>query len=92
MFFAFTQESFEKGMKKLGLNPLEVDKIYKIGYTGGFYKREDSKMLYKMFERHSKELQKAIKNDKTRDGFIFQMFNYELAKINSRNIKKNKYI
>lgn len=76
MFFAFSDEQFEEGMKKLGLNPSETDKIYKFGGTGGFYRKENATLLHEMLKRHDEEMNNAIKND---DEFIFDMFNYELG-------------
>lgn len=32
-----------------------------------------------MFERHEREMKEAIETDTTGEGFIFDMFNYELA-------------
>ncbi|AAK79119.1 hypothetical protein BJV85_002852 [Clostridium acetobutylicum] len=75
MFFAFSKEQFKEGMKKLGLEPSETNKIYKFGNTGGFYKRTDSAKLKKMLNRHDKEIKEAMKNDT----FIFDMFYYELG-------------
>lgn len=79
MFFAFNQKQFEEGMAKLGLSPDDTDKIYKLGNTGGFYRKSDSEALMEMFLRHSKEMAEAIKADKTGEGFIYDMFNYELG-------------
>lgn len=79
MFFAFSQKQFEEGMAKFGLKPDETDKIYKLGSTGGFYLRSDSKKLVEMFTRHERELKEAIAADETGDGFIYDMFNYELG-------------
>lgn len=79
MFFAFSQQQFDEGMKKLGLEPTDTDKIYKLGNTGGFYRKSDSEALHAMFERHEQEMKDAIAADKTGDGFIFDMFDYELA-------------
>ena len=79
MFFAFSNKQFEEGMKTLGLEPNETDKIYKLGGTGGFYRKSDSKTLHDMFDRHEKEMAAAIAADETGDGFIYDMFNYELA-------------
>ena len=79
MFFAFNNDQFDEGMKRLGLNPTDTDKIYRLGSIGGFYKRDDSGKLHEMFDRHEREMQEAIKNDTTGDGFIFDMFNYELG-------------
>jgi hypothetical protein len=75
MFFAFSDKQFAEGMQKLGLDPSQTDKIYKFGSTGGFYKREDAKTLYDMFDRHDAEMKQAILNS---DDFIIDMFYYEL--------------
>lgn len=79
MFFAFNNSQFEEGMKKLGLKPTDTKKIYKLGNTGGFYRRSDSDALHEMFHRHTEEMSAAIAADPTGDGFIYDMFNYELA-------------
>lgn len=79
MAFAFSQAQFEEDMKDLGLNPSDADKIYAISGTGRFYRRTDAKALHEMFRRHRQELEEAIQSDATGDGFIFQMFNCELA-------------
>lgn len=76
MFFAFNDKQFEEGMKKFGLTINDTDKIYKLGSTGGFYRKSDSQMLRDMFERHSQEIDDAIKND---DQFVYEMFLYELG-------------
>ena len=79
MFFAFNNEQFAEGMRKLGLEPTDTDKIYKLGGTGGFYRKTDGAKLKDMFDRHDKEMADAIAEDTTGDGFIFDMFLYELA-------------
>ena len=78
-FFAFDKKQFNDGMRELGLNPTDTDKIYSLSGTGGYYRKSDSKMLHEMFDRHEKERQSAIDADTTGDGFIFDMFNYELG-------------
>jgi len=79
IFFAFNDEQFKEGMAKLGLTLADTDKIYKFGRTGGFYLRTDSERLHNMLTGFDKELQDAIAADTTGEGFIFDMFNYELA-------------
>lgn len=79
MFFAFNQRQFEDGMKSLGLKPTDTKKIYKLGNTGGFYRKSDSTAFHDMFKRHRQEMEDAIAADPTGDGFIFDMFDYELA-------------
>jgi hypothetical protein len=79
MAFAFSAGQFEDQMKQFGLDPADTDKIYRLGDTGGFYKRTDAPKLHEMIDRHDREFRDAIANDTTGDGFIFEMFNAELA-------------
>jgi len=78
MFFSFNNQQFEEGMKKLGLESTDTDKIYSLG-GGGYYKKTDKNAFHTMFDSHHKEMEAAIKQDTTGDGFIFDMFYYELA-------------
>lgn len=78
MFFAFSQNQFDEGMKKIGLEASDTDKIYSLG-SGGFYKKCDTKALHEMFERHGKEMKKSIESDETGEAFIYDMFYYELS-------------
>ncbi len=79
MAFAFSNKQFEEAMKELGLEVTDTDKIYKLGSTGGIYRRTDAKQLHEMLNRHDKEMKEAIAADTTGEGFIFEMFDYELA-------------
>ena len=79
MFFAFNNKQFAEGMKSLGLEPGDTDKIYKLGDTGGFYRRSDAAALREMFDRHEGEMQAAIDGDPTGEGFCYEMFSYELS-------------
>lgn len=76
--FAFSNKQFEEMMAKWGLTSTDTDKIYKLGSTGGFYQKKDSKLIKSTLQRHSAEMQQAIESDKTGEGFIYQMFVYEL--------------
>lgn len=78
MFFAFSNKQFDEGMKKLDLQPTDTDKIYSFGY-GGYYRKSDAKKLNEMFEKHGNEMKQNIKADKTGEGFIYDMFSYELS-------------
>ena len=64
-------------MAALGLKPADTDKIYKVP-GGGFYRREDGSRLKTMMDRFDQELNEAVAGDKTGDGFIYEMFLYEL--------------
>jgi hypothetical protein len=79
MFFAFSNEQFEEGMVKFGLTKFDINQIYKFGDTGGYYLRTDGERLHEMLTRHDKEMQDAVDADVTGEGFIFDMFNYELS-------------
>lgn len=74
MFFAFSNKQFEEGMKKLGLNSSETDKIYSLN-GGGYYKKTDAEKLHNMFARHDEEMKKEMSNSE----FVYDMFDYELG-------------
>jgi hypothetical protein len=78
MVFAFNNKQFEEAMQKLGLTVNDTDKIYKLP-GGGFIRRTDSAKLKEMFDRHEKEMETAIKSDTTGEGFVYEMFSYELS-------------
>ena len=77
MQYAFSNQQFAEGMAALGLKPTDTDKIYKTP-GGGFYRREDGSQLKTMMDRCDQELHEAVAGDKTGDGFIYEMFLYEL--------------
>ena len=79
MFFAFNQKQFEEAMASLGLTPKDTDKVYGFGKTGGIYRKSDAAALREMFDRQEKEREQAIAADTTGEGYIFDMFDYELA-------------
>lgn len=78
LMFAFSSEQFEEGMGKWRLTTDDTDKIYKIP-GGGYIQKKDSHLLSDIVKRHARELEDAINADETGDGFIYQMFKYELA-------------
>ena len=77
MQYAFSNQQFAEGMAALGLKPADTDKIYKVP-GGGFYRREDGSRRKTMMDRFDQELHEAVAGDKTGDGFIYEMFLYEL--------------
>ncbi len=79
MVFAFTQEDLEKGMRKLGLDPTEKDKVCSLFGAGDIIRKSDVETYKSMSLRHRRELEDAIKADRTGRGFIFDMFLYELS-------------
>lgn len=77
--FAFGKQQFDEMMKSWGFDPeKDTDKIYSLGGSGGFYKRTDAQLVRDTFKRHWEEQTDAVAADKTGDGFIYQMFYYEL--------------
>ncbi|CEN25242.1 Uncharacterised protein [[Clostridium] sordellii] len=76
--FAFTKEKLIEGMAKLGLKEHETNKLLSLGH-GTFIRKSDKEKFNQMFNRYEGELKKAINEDLTGEGFIYQMFNYELA-------------
>lgn len=75
--FAFNDRQFAEAMAALGLEPTDTDKVYKAP-GGGIYRREDGPRLKAMMDRFDQELKDAIAGDQTGDGFIYEMFLYEL--------------
>ena len=79
MFFAFNKQQFAEGMQSLGLNSADTAAIYKLSNTGGFFRKSDSTRFHDMMNRHADERQQAIDEDTTGDGYVFDMFKYELV-------------
>ena len=77
MKFAFSDKQFKEAMESLGLAESDTDKIIGIG-EGGFIRKSDLKAYTEMCQKAKKEIQEAIDNDKTGEGFIKDMFKYEL--------------
>ncbi len=75
---AFSNTQFAEMMQKWGLTVNDTDKILSIGY-GCFIRKTDRAAFHEMLERHSKEMEDAIADDKTGYGFIYDMFITELA-------------
>lgn len=78
MQYAFSDQQFAEAMAALGLTPADTDKVYKAP-GGGIYRREDGPRLAEMMDHFDRELQEAVASDKTGDGFIYEMFLYELG-------------
>lgn len=74
----FNNQQFADMMEKWGLTVNDTDKIVSLG-AGCYIRKTDVHAFNEMFERHVKERETAIENDTTGDGFIYDMFIYELA-------------
>jgi hypothetical protein len=78
VMFAFNDEQFIAGMKKLGLETDEMDKLYSMG-AGGYYKKTDAPALKEMQLRWAKEIEEAVAGDLTGTGYIYDAILYELG-------------
>lgn len=78
LMFAFSQQQFNEGMEKLGLEPTDTHLITSIG-AGGFIRKADLAHFHDTMEALSIEAQAAIDEDTDGTGFIKDMFLYELA-------------
>lgn len=77
IYWAFTEERFNEILKELGMTKNDTDKLCKT-FGGGFCLVKDVKMIADTLIRHSEEKKAAIEADETGDGFIKDMFLYEL--------------
>ena len=75
MFFSYNKKQYEEGKQILGV--IDDKEICYIGY-GGCIRKKDLQAFNNMIERHNKELKQSMENDKTGEGFIYDMFLYEL--------------
>ena len=77
LMFAFSQKQFEEGMIRWGLKPTDTHLILSIG-AGGYVRKADRDALHDMFRRHDAERRAAVDADETGEGFVRDMFLYEL--------------
>ena len=75
---AFSNKQFEEMMQKWGLTVDDTDKICSLG-AGCFIRKSDKQAFLDMMKRFQDEKKAAIEQDKTGEGFIFDMFLYELG-------------
>lgn len=79
MEFAFGEEQFKKAMEKLGLTENDRDKVASLYGCGDIMRKEDIPKFIALRKKQRDEMDKEIAEDKTGDGFIFVMFDTELA-------------
>ena len=76
--FAFSETQFEEMKIKLGVT--ENSELYRLGDTGGFYRKTDSELIHRTFKRHAEERKNAIF---TKSGinaeYVQSMFYYEMC-------------
>ena len=78
-FFAFSEEQFKDGCKKLNLDAeKDLDKLVET-VGGGYLLKEHKDEYIALANKINEEIEQAIKEDKTGLGFCYSMFAYELA-------------
>lgn len=75
-FYAFSEKQFAEGMARLGLDPSDTHLVCKADL--GIIRKSDQTAYDEMWDRVDRETKEAIENDPTGDGFIYEMFLYEL--------------
>lgn len=77
--FAFSPDQYNEMLAKWNIKPEDAkNEILSIG-GGGYVRRVDEPELIEICSRHSKELKEAIAADTIGNGFILDMFEYELS-------------
>lgn len=78
--FAFGNKQFEEMMAKWGLDAKKDRDLAQVAslFGGAYILKKDVPAYKDMSRRHREELAADIAEDKTGEGFIFQMFLYEL--------------
>lgn len=78
-FFAFNEEQFKDGCKKLNLDEeKDLSKLVQI-VGGGYLLKEKQDDYIKLANKIAEEIEEEIRKDKTGLGFCYSMFSYELA-------------
>lgn len=76
---AFGETQFAEMMSEWGLDPKrDQGKIYSLAGTGVYYLRTDAKIIRDTLSRFDREMKAEIEADKTGEGFIKDMFIYEM--------------
>ena len=78
IFWAFSKAQLAEGLKDFGLYETETDQLRNLG-GGGYCRKSDTHLIIDIMQRHDKELKESIAGDTTGEGFIFGMFDQELA-------------
>ena len=77
IFFAFSNEQFKRAMEERGLTENDVDKVYRLGDTGGFYLKKDADIIRNFMNKPDK-LNEYMKNPEfAESAFYYEMGNHE---------------
>jgi len=74
IFYAFTNEQFKEGLKKVNLSEGEENKLFKLG-SGSFILKDRKKDLEDLLLSNKKELRENLKDEK----FLLNALRYELS-------------
>jgi len=74
IFYAFTNEQFKEGLKKVNLSEGEENKLFKLG-SGSFILKDRIKDLEDLLLSNKKELRENLKDEK----FLLNALRYELS-------------
>ena len=77
--YASSDDKLETVLKEFGLKKSDKHKLVSIGIGGGIIRESDVDDFLKLIRRHKEELKEAIDSDETGEGFIKEMFIYELG-------------
>ncbi len=79
IFFAFNMEQFKEGMLKIGLQPDETSKIFKI-VAGGYMLKSRDAAFEEMLTRHNQERQELRKDRKLAiEALTYELQNHEYS-------------
>lgn len=78
-FFAFNNDQFDKGLKKLGIQAGQEGALVRLNNTGGFILKERAQDFIAMLKRHSDERRAALASPETGYTFAYDMFVAELS-------------
>lgn len=77
IFYAFSDRQLEEKLKERGLTMSDLDKIYKLGESGGFYLKSDAETIREYFNKPD-ELPKLMEDYDFAFGAIYyEMGNHE---------------
>lgn len=77
--YAFDEKQLEEALVKLGLRRNQKCRVCSVFGCGDIVKKEDVPKLLEMMKRHREEFSSAVSEDKTGDGFIYEMFDAEFS-------------
>jgi hypothetical protein len=77
IFFAFSNEQFAEGMKRVSLGPDDTRSIFSLG-AGGYIRKDRADAWHAMFKKHTAELKEMKANDKMLlDALVYELNNHE---------------